>query len=134
MPRVGFEPTIPALEVARTIHALDSAATKISKFYFTIGKFKLSILSRVLVTVDGVRMVIGFTDHSQFVATTKYNTLSDCHARNHSTLNHLSVLSLVFTLCFLATDLSQFHCNFKCRCNYSKCKVLHHTLSLLGTV
>jgi hypothetical protein len=29
MPRVGFEPTIPAFEQAKTIHALDRAATAI---------------------------------------------------------------------------------------------------------
>jgi hypothetical protein len=27
MPQVGFEPTIPALELARTVHALDGVAT-----------------------------------------------------------------------------------------------------------
>jgi hypothetical protein len=30
MPLVGFEPTIPAFEQAKTFHALDSAATVIS--------------------------------------------------------------------------------------------------------
>jgi hypothetical protein len=29
MPRVGFEPTIPAFERAKTVHALDRAATVI---------------------------------------------------------------------------------------------------------
>jgi hypothetical protein len=29
MPRVGFEPTIPAFEQAKTVHALDRAATVI---------------------------------------------------------------------------------------------------------
>jgi hypothetical protein len=29
MPRVGFEPTIPAFEGAKTFHAIDSAATVI---------------------------------------------------------------------------------------------------------
>jgi hypothetical protein len=29
MPRVGFEPTIPAFERAKTVHALDLAATVI---------------------------------------------------------------------------------------------------------
>jgi hypothetical protein len=29
MPLVGFEPTIPAFERAKTVHALDSAATVI---------------------------------------------------------------------------------------------------------
>jgi hypothetical protein len=29
MPRVGFEPTIPAFERAKTVHALDGAATVI---------------------------------------------------------------------------------------------------------
>jgi hypothetical protein len=31
MPRVGFEPTIPAFERAKTIHALDRAATVIGE-------------------------------------------------------------------------------------------------------
>jgi hypothetical protein len=80
-----------------------------------------SILSRVLVTIGGFGMVIGFIDHSQVVTRTKYNTLADSHITNHATLNLLSVLSLVFTVRFLATDLSQSHSNF-------------NTLSLLGTV
>jgi hypothetical protein len=35
MPLVGFEPTIPALQQAKTVHALDRAATVIgsSPFY-----------------------------------------------------------------------------------------------------
>jgi hypothetical protein len=32
MPRVGFEPTIPAFEQAKTVHALDGAATVMSSF------------------------------------------------------------------------------------------------------
>jgi hypothetical protein len=34
MPRVGFEPTIPAFERAKTVHTLDGAATVIT-FYLT---------------------------------------------------------------------------------------------------
>jgi hypothetical protein len=41
----------------------------------------------------------------------------------YSALNLFSVLSLVFTICFLETDLLQSHCNFKYNCNYSTCKV-----------
>jgi hypothetical protein len=33
MPRVGFEPTIPAFEQAETVHALDRAVTVISFDY-----------------------------------------------------------------------------------------------------
>jgi hypothetical protein len=88
------------------------------------------MLSRVLVIIDGIRLVTGFIDHSQFVATTKYNTLADSHTRNHSTLNHLSVLSLVFAVYFLATDFSQFYRSFKYKCNYSTCTVFNsHTKS-----
>jgi hypothetical protein len=64
-------------------------------------------------------MVIGYIDHSQVVATTKYNTLADSHTTNHSTLNLLSLLSLVFTIRILATDLSQPRRNVKYHCNYS---------------
>jgi hypothetical protein len=35
MPRVGFEPTIPVLEWAKTVHALDSAATVIGLLLYT---------------------------------------------------------------------------------------------------
>jgi uncharacterized membrane protein len=34
MPRVGFEPTIPVSERAKTVHALDGAATVIGIFYY----------------------------------------------------------------------------------------------------
>jgi hypothetical protein len=33
MPRVGFEPTIPVLERAKTVYALDCAATMIGLLY-----------------------------------------------------------------------------------------------------
>jgi hypothetical protein len=33
MPRVGFEPTIPAFERAKTVHALDCAATAIGDYH-----------------------------------------------------------------------------------------------------
>jgi hypothetical protein len=35
MPQAGFEPTIPVYELAKTVHALDSAATVIgtSRYY-----------------------------------------------------------------------------------------------------
>jgi Na+-transporting methylmalonyl-CoA/oxaloacetate decarboxylase gamma subunit len=36
MPRVGFEPTIPAFERAKTVHALDRAATVIGTSLFYI--------------------------------------------------------------------------------------------------
>jgi hypothetical protein len=32
MPRVGFEPTIPVLQRAKTFHALDAAAAVIGKY------------------------------------------------------------------------------------------------------
>jgi hypothetical protein len=68
----------------------------------------------------GFVLVIGFIDHSQVASTTKYNTLAD-----HATLNLLSVISAVFTIRFLATDLLQSHRNFKYHCNYSTCTVFN---------
>jgi hypothetical protein len=50
---------------------------------------------------------------------------SDHTTLSHSTLNLLSVLSLVFTILFLETDLSQSHCHFKYRCNCSICTVFN---------
>jgi hypothetical protein len=38
MSRAGFEPTIPALEWAKTVYALDRAATVIGKFDFIFMK------------------------------------------------------------------------------------------------
>jgi hypothetical protein len=38
MPQVRFEPTVPAFELAKTVHALDRAATVISKFEPTFPK------------------------------------------------------------------------------------------------
>jgi hypothetical protein len=33
IPRVGFEPTVPAFELAKTVHALDCTATVIGRVY-----------------------------------------------------------------------------------------------------
>jgi hypothetical protein len=34
MPRVGFEPTIPVFERAKTVHALDRAVTVIAMYLY----------------------------------------------------------------------------------------------------
>jgi hypothetical protein len=44
------------------------------------------ILSSVLVTIDGVRFVIGFIDHLQVGTTCNYNTVMDFHITNDSKL------------------------------------------------
>jgi hypothetical protein len=44
----------------------------------------------------GFGLVIGFTDHVQVITTNNYNTVADFHTTNHSTLNLLSLLALVF--------------------------------------
>jgi hypothetical protein len=36
MPREGFEPTIPVFERAKTVHALDRAATEIDSLYVSL--------------------------------------------------------------------------------------------------
>jgi hypothetical protein len=47
MPGVGFEPTVPALERAKTVHALDRAATVIGSLdlaeytYVAVPKIKI---------------------------------------------------------------------------------------------
>jgi hypothetical protein len=59
MPQVGFEPTIPVFEWAKTVHALDRATTVIGKFssYLTENTTRLCckearlILFRKLVAV-----------------------------------------------------------------------------------
>jgi hypothetical protein len=66
-----------------------------------------TIRSHILVTIDGVRI-----GHSQVVTTT-----ADSHTAKHCTLKLLRVLSLDFTIRFLAMDLSQSHRN------YSTCTV-----------
>jgi hypothetical protein len=68
----------------------------------------LSLRARVLVIIDRVGINTGFADRSQVVTTIKYNSLTDFHTTNHSTLNLLHLLfPLFFIIRFLATDLSQ---------------------------
>jgi hypothetical protein len=52
MPRVGLEPTIPAFERAKTVHALDCASTVTgnSKQYITLQNW-LNVGSEVLTAV-----------------------------------------------------------------------------------
>jgi hypothetical protein len=48
MPRIGFEPTIPVFEWAKTVHAVDREATVIGFFvikYFLIQHFKLKLIT-----------------------------------------------------------------------------------------
>jgi hypothetical protein len=41
MPQMGFEPTIPVFEQAKTVYALDRAATVISKQQFYMPEIAL---------------------------------------------------------------------------------------------
>jgi hypothetical protein len=49
MPRVGFEPKIPAFERAKTVHALDRAATVIGIKHTDRKKFQMKIYIHILV-------------------------------------------------------------------------------------
>jgi hypothetical protein len=44
------------------------------------------ILSRVLVSINGVGLVIGLIDCLQVATTSNYNIIADFHATNHSLL------------------------------------------------
>jgi hypothetical protein len=44
MPRVGLEPTIPAFERAKTVHALDRAATVVGDFCLLYTFYPLQII------------------------------------------------------------------------------------------
>jgi hypothetical protein len=48
MPWVGFEPTIPVFERAKTVHALDREATVISYTYITFKLISLIVYSHTL--------------------------------------------------------------------------------------
>jgi formylmethanofuran dehydrogenase subunit E len=57
MPRVGFEPTIPVFERAKTFHALDCAATAIGYQHNTSLKSPLSLSMRhVIKTYEEVEV------------------------------------------------------------------------------
>jgi hypothetical protein len=53
----------------------------------------------------GFELVIGFINHLQVVATNNCYTIADLHNLRSLHTNVLRVLSLVFTIRFLATDL-----------------------------
>jgi hypothetical protein len=44
MPRVGFEPTIPTFERAKTLHSLDCKATVIGKYAYKIHIFVKNLI------------------------------------------------------------------------------------------
>jgi hypothetical protein len=73
-------------------------------------------------------LVIEYIDHSQVVSITKYRTLADSHTTNHPTPNFLSVLLLVFTIRFLATDLSKSQCNFNSHIHSSSHNIIYFLL------
>jgi hypothetical protein len=52
MPQVGFEPTIPVFERAKTVHALDRAVT-------VIGSLLIYNLINFLITLFSVRFAPG---------------------------------------------------------------------------
>jgi hypothetical protein len=51
MPQVGFEPMIPVLKRAKTVHALDRAATVVAVlFIYLIRIFHALLISSILAT------------------------------------------------------------------------------------
>jgi hypothetical protein len=66
MLRVGFEPTIPAFERAKTLHALDLAATVIGNIFntyylFTLNKHPLNcICLRLVFTYYGANHCVSY--------------------------------------------------------------------------
>jgi hypothetical protein len=48
MPWVGLEPTIPAFEQAKTVHAIDRASTVISEFRFYVPEKMIVVLWQCL--------------------------------------------------------------------------------------
>jgi hypothetical protein len=54
MSRVGFEPTIPALERVKTDHALDRAATAIGRYLPYVRLISLSIYPEQFITQKSV--------------------------------------------------------------------------------
>jgi hypothetical protein len=53
MPQVGFEPTIPVFQRAKTVHALDRAATVIGKWVTRQEIYTKKILDSTLCTSSG---------------------------------------------------------------------------------
>jgi hypothetical protein len=73
-----------------------------------------NILSRVLVTTDGVLdWMIRFTDilYTELGTTGNYSAIADLHTLELTVTYALGFS--VFTSRILATDFSQFHCKFK---------------------
>jgi hypothetical protein len=54
MPRVGFEPTIPVFERAKTVHGFDAAATVIGYGLITLMLIKHGIMLPTLICLHGV--------------------------------------------------------------------------------
>jgi hypothetical protein len=64
------------------------------------------MLSRVLMTETGFRLVIGFINPLQVVTKITYNTVPDLHNLQSLHYNLLGLFLLVFTILFLAMDLN----------------------------
>jgi hypothetical protein len=59
MPQVGFKPTIPVLEWAKTFHALDDAATVMLGNLCV--ELRLNFSSTVIKTIISVDVVVGWS-------------------------------------------------------------------------
>jgi hypothetical protein len=66
MPRVGFEPTIPAFERTKTVHALDRAATVIGRRLITDTRFEpVARLVKEFIASNGTRRSHCYSHNSQ---------------------------------------------------------------------
>jgi hypothetical protein len=52
MPRLGFEPTVPEFERARTVHALECAATVICSIQYGDVKLKITQFRRKVLEIE----------------------------------------------------------------------------------
>jgi hypothetical protein len=72
MPRVGFEPTIPVLERARTVHALDSAAA-VYRLYYRYYEL-IKILIRISEHYECIKMYTLFDIYFRHPVGSGYET------------------------------------------------------------
>jgi hypothetical protein len=106
---MGFEPTIPASDRKKTVHALDRAASvisaAISNTNMNVGRRSLvavkpssldfCILPRDEVLYRGFGLVIGLIEQLQIITTSNHNTIANSHTPHFTTAHTKSSQSAV---------------------------------------
>jgi hypothetical protein len=105
MSLVGFEPTIPVLERAKTVHALDPAATVIGNEILYLTKLRVSRMEIEMKIIYTVCLFGGYSISIVSREISYYNRRDQLYLQLQSPLISEILISIMMMIIFLTCDI-----------------------------